>query len=111
MTTPEGRVKKACRRYLHEIGCYRFSPVQMGYGTRTLDDLVCWRGRFIGIEYKRAGGVQKGHQHLTALQITTAGGIALLIENVDQLIEYFQMLEPGMFRASEALRCDPDAAP
>lgn len=95
MATPEAKVKAACRKYLDEIGCYRFSPVPTGYGKRTLDDLVCWRGRFIGVEYKRVGGKEKAHQKLTANQITAAGGLTLLIESVEGLEHIFEMLAMG----------------
>ena len=90
--TPEGRVKKACRKYLRDIGCYVFSPVQMGYGTRTLDDLVCWRGRFIAIEYKAPGKEPTAHQALTAEQITAAGGITMVIDSFEKLKSQFEIL-------------------
>lgn len=99
--TPEGKVKKACRAFLREKGCYVFSPVNMGYGTRTLDDLVCWRGRFISIEYKRPdGGATKAHQFDSAKNITTAGGIALRVSSLEELKQYFDMLELNRQRGS-----------
>lgn len=51
----EAHVKAAVKAYLKEIGAYYFMPVQMGYGSTTLDFLVCHKGRFYGIETKRPG--------------------------------------------------------
>ena len=50
---PEAKLKLECRAWLRSIGAYVFSPVQMGMGTTTVDDLVCIRGLFLGVEYKR----------------------------------------------------------
>lgn len=91
--TPEGRVKKACRVFLRDKGCYIFSPVQTGYGAPTLDDLVCWRGRFLAIEYKALGKAMTPRQRQTELAITAAGGTTFTICALSELIEIFEMLE------------------
>lgn len=94
MATPESKVKKAVKRILKERGCYFFMPVQMGYGMRSVDFLVCWRGRFLGIECKRAGVTEASKfQQQTLNEITVAGGIAVTINDPCQLIELFLVLE------------------
>ena len=86
--TPEGKVKKECRAYLRRIGCYVFSPVQMGYGASTIDDLVCYRGHFVGIEYKAPGiNVPTDRQDAVMNQIIAAGGTAILINNFPALVD------------------------
>ena len=87
MITPEGRVKKKVRDYLKSIGCYYFSPVQMGLGTTTLDDLCCIGGKFVGIEYKAEGKIPTPRQQLTMSQIRRAGGIAVWGDTSDRVIE------------------------
>lgn len=80
--TPEGRVKKMVKSALNTLGadCWRFMPVQSGFGSVALDFLICIKGRFVAIETKWPPG--KG---LTPLQegtkaaIEAAGGIVLVV--------------------------------
>ncbi|MDE2100313.1 MAG: hypothetical protein KGL39_23885 [Patescibacteria group bacterium] len=92
MLTPEGRTKKKVREKLRAMGGYVFSPVQMGMGATTLDDLCCIGGRFVGIEYKAPGGVPTKRQLLTMKQIRDAGGIALWGDSVEGIMEELKMM-------------------
>jgi len=85
--TPESRVKKPVRDFIKAIGGYRFSPVQMGLGATTLDDLCCIKGRFVGIEYKAFGKVPTPRQKLTMSEIRRAGGIAIWGDSPEWVIE------------------------
>ena len=87
MQTPESAVKKKVRNYLSAIGAYRFSPVQMGIGSPTLDDLCCLSGTFLGIEYKADGKAPTPRQLLTMSQIRDAGGVALWGDDADKIID------------------------
>lgn len=94
MATSESRVKKGVKAILKSKGCYFFMPVQMGYGMPSVDFLVCWRGRFIAIETKAIGvKVVTARQQLTMNEITAAGGITLLVNDLQQLLDLFEMLE------------------
>ena len=81
--TPEGKVKADIKAYLNTIGAYYFMPVQTGYGKRTLDFLVCWKGKFYGIEAKRPGMDATKFQRLIIAEIERAGGEAFVADNVD----------------------------
>lgn len=83
MKTPEARLKTYCRKRLREMGAYVFSPVQMGYGMPTLDDLCCINGKFVGIEYKQEGKEPTKRQTLTIEQMQAAGGIAFWCDSVE----------------------------
>lgn len=85
--TPEGLVKKPVRAYIKAIGGYRFSPVQMGLGATTLDDLCCIAGKFVGIEYKALGKTPTPRQRLTITEIRRAGGIAIWGDSSEWIIE------------------------
>ena len=87
MKTPEAYTRDPVRKYLKGIGAYRFSPVQMGLGATTLDDLVCIGGRFVGVEYKKEGAVPTARQELTMREIRKAGGIAIWGDNAESIIE------------------------
>jgi hypothetical protein len=54
--TPEGRVKAKIKDYLKTTGCWWYMPVQNGMGVMGIPDfIVCYRGRFVGIECKAPG--------------------------------------------------------
>lgn len=93
MKTPEGYVKDTVRKYLKSIGAYRFSPVQMGIGSPTLDDLCCIGGKFVAIEYKREGKgkVPTPRQNLTMGEVRRAGGITVWGDTSEHIIEQLKM--------------------
>ena len=81
--TPEGKVKAAVKKVLLERGAYFFMPVQMGYGKRTVDFLVCLDGRFIAIETKRKTEKARTFQEEILKEIRAAGGLTFVIDSVD----------------------------
>lgn len=73
--TPEGLVKRELRKLLKEIGAYAHWPVPVGYGRSTLDALICYRGRFYGVECKREGvGKPTDRQACVMREIAEAEG-------------------------------------
>lgn len=88
--TPEGRVKTAVRRVLKEMGIWHFSPVSNGMGVHGIPDIICcWQGRFLGLEIK-APGKRANTSALQDIQleaIRKAGGVAVVIDDVEQLKE------------------------
>jgi hypothetical protein len=87
--TPEGRVKAKVNKMLAEFGsdCWRFMPVQSGYGTPALDYLLCFRGHFVAIETKKAGEDLTPLQKSTRRDMWGAGGIVLRVCNDVELEE------------------------
>ncbi len=83
--TPEGKVKKAVKQVLDEVGAYYVMYVPVGYGANkgTPDFLVCHQGRFIGIETKAGKGTTTALQELAMEKIRTAGGSAWVIREDD----------------------------
>lgn len=81
--TPEGRVKAKVNKALKTLGleCWRFMPVQSGYGTPALDYLLCIKGRFVALETKKPGGKLTPLQEGTKAAIEAAGGIVLIIQD------------------------------
>ena len=98
MKTPEGKVKDAVKKYLDSVGAYWFMPVQTGYGTTTLDFLICYKGVFIGVETKSPTVELKGNvrQRLIIKKIQAAGGCALVIHDVEQLKHYIERLDKAL---------------
>jgi len=79
--TPEGRVKKMVKKALDTLGgdCWRFMPVQTGFGSPALDFLLSIRGRFVAIETKAPGKKLTPLQEGTKAAIEKAGGIVLIV--------------------------------
>lgn len=79
--TPEGRVKNMVKKALTKLGddCWRFMPVQSGYGSVALDFLIAYRGRFIAIETKAPGKTLTPLQESTKAAIEAAGGLVFVV--------------------------------
>lgn len=83
-TTPEGKVKKGVRQVLDKLGAYYMMPVTNGYGRQGAPDfLVCYRGKFFGIETKAGKGKLTALQELNLKRIVEAGGVALVVREED----------------------------
>jgi len=78
--TPEAKVKKAIRKILDEYKAYYSMPIGSGYGNSgTPDFLVCYKGRFIGIEAKAGENKPTTLQYDNLHRIQQTGGIPLVI--------------------------------
>ena len=88
--TPEGKVKAEIKRYLKARGAYFFMPVQTGYGSTSLDFLVCLNGRFIGIEAKSLIGQPTPRQLAVMREIMATGGFAMLARSAYDVDHAFQ---------------------
>jgi hypothetical protein len=90
--TPEGKVKTAIKKILKNSGAYFAMPSTGGYGSSgTPDFLVCYKGKFIGIEAKTRGNLPTLLQTKNLVEIEYAGGLAIVIneDNIDQLERIF----------------------
>lgn len=94
--TPEGKVKaavkKICKQY---VNVHFIMIVPGGFGTAGVHDfLICANGRFISVECKATEDDDATPLQVAfATEVTTAGGIALLIHarNLDLLNSYLMM--------------------
>lgn len=94
MSTPESKVKSAIKKVLDSMdSCYYFMPVQMGMGSRTLDFLVCYKGKFFGIEAKAPDGKPTKLQELCMINIAGAGGHATALYGVKDVFGLRHWLE------------------
>ena len=91
--TPEKRVKDKVVAQLKALGAYYFYPVTGGFGASGVPDIiVCYKGRFFGLECKANGNKPTPLQQLNIDKINSAGGIALVI-NEDNMNEVKTILE------------------
>lgn len=94
--TPERKVKDKVRKVLADLNAYYAMPIGTGYGNAGVPDfLVCYQGRFIGIECKAQGNKPTALQLKNFKDIESAGGTVWLIDesNVDSL---FTLLTEGV---------------
>lgn len=81
----ERDVIAAIRRYLASLGSDVFFFKEHGgpYGTAGVPDIICcYKGRFLGLEAKLAGGRLTELQQRMIEKINRAGGIARRVESV-----------------------------
>lgn len=78
MKTPEAKEKEKVIRYLDEIGAWHFAPSMFGAGRNGIPDrVVCYRGKFIGIEIKAGENKPTPWQERCLREIVEAGGVAI----------------------------------
>lgn len=88
MTTPENKVKNACKKELKSRDIWYYMPVQNGMGVVGIPDIIgCWNGWFVGIETKAPGKMANvtPNQKMRLAEIEKAGGLALVIDDVEVL--------------------------
>ena len=90
MLTPERKVKDKVKKVLKELGAYYAMPATGGYGSSGVPDfLVCYRGRFFGLECKANGGKTTALQEKNLEDIRKNHGVAFVVgeHNVGNLRE------------------------
>lgn len=88
MATPESKVKAKVKKVLEQLGAYYAMPIGTGFGNAGVPDfLVCYQGRFIGIECKAGGNTPTKLQEYNMVRIWKSGGVAIVVneDNVDNL--------------------------
>lgn len=95
--TPEAKVKARVTKLLKERGAYYAMPVAGGFGNAGVPDiLVCYKGRFVGIECKAGKGQTTALQDKHLQDIRNAGGEALVVrEDITNLIELLDRIDSG----------------
>lgn len=82
--TPEAKVKKQIRAILDEHNVYYAMPIGTGYGNSGVPDfLCCVAGHFLAIEAKAGKGQTTALQDAHIEKIRTAGGLALVVNEVN----------------------------
>lgn len=110
MATPEELVKRDVHKYLHSIGCVRagstknkwparvrgwyYMPMKgVAMGVNGIPDFVgCLDGRMFAIETKAKGKLRSisANQQARLEEIAAAGGIAVVVDDVQQLISVLE---------------------
>ena len=96
--TPEAKVKKKIVAVLKQHKAYFFYPVTGGYGRSGVPDIiVCYNGRFIGIECKAGTNKPTPLQEKNLKDIQAAGGVSLVVneDNISTVGEILQHLSNG----------------
>lgn len=93
--TPEKKVKNKVVALLKEVGAYYFYPVTSGYGASGVPDIiVCYRGRFMGIECKAGKNKPTKLQEHNLELIAKAGGVSLVIneDNIQEVSTWLNII-------------------
>lgn len=96
MATPEVKVKSKVKAVLKNLGAYYVMPVTGGYGNSGAPDfLVCYKGRFIGIECKAGRNKPTALQEKNLREIEDAGGSALVI-NEENVVDVLLLINKSL---------------
>ena len=98
VATPESKVKKKVHALLRERGAYAVNYIGGAYANNgTPDILVCFCGRFIGIECKAGKGKPTALQIKNLRDIDHAGGLSLVVNetNLEYLTECLDAIKAG----------------
>lgn len=98
VATPESKVKKKVHATLRERGAYAVNYIGGAYANNgTPDILVCFCGKFIGIECKSGRGRPTALQIKNLRDIDHAGGLSLVINetNLEYLTECLDAIKTG----------------
>jgi hypothetical protein len=87
-TTPEGKVKAKLAAMLKANKVWYFFPANNGFGKAGIPDVIlCWYGRFIGVEVKSARGKPTDLQLHVGAQIQDAGGKWFLVRSESDIAQ------------------------
>ena len=97
--TPEGKVKDRVKKLLVQYGAYYYMPMQNGMGRVGVPDIVACMpspvgGLFVAIETKAPGKRNNttANQNREIDWIKRTGGVALVVDDAEQLKEVFDRL-------------------
>jgi Holliday junction resolvase len=103
MATPESKVKKKVYELIDQYGdkAYRITPTTGGYGSSGAPDIVvCFHGRYIGIECKAGKGKPTALQMKNLQNIVKAGGYAYIVN--ERSIGIFSLILSGILSKPNA---------
>lgn len=92
----EKSVENKIKKYLFSKGIYHFKVHGSKFMVKGIPDLVCChKGKFLGIEVKRPGNLsgQSKEQEVHERNILKSGGIYLLVDDVNDVINYIESME------------------
>jgi len=83
----ESDIVAAIKRYLITVeGCFFWKEHGGMYGTAGIPDLIlCYKGRFVGLEVKTDEGKPTKLQEATIRKIKACGGIAVVVRSVAEV--------------------------
>lgn len=98
----ESRIKADIHKALKMRGAYWAPIIQGSYGKPGDPDMVvCYRGRFIGMEGKTHVGRLSPVQELRGRQIEASGGIFAVVRSVDDAMRVLDAVDMEVDACSE----------
>ena len=91
--TPEGAVKAKGVDIFEKYKAYYFFPPSNGYGRAGIPDaIVCFKGKFLAVEFKAGYNKTSPLQEREIAAIRKAGGEAMVVreDTLDQLEAWFK---------------------
>lgn len=94
----EREITHSIKSLLSQFGIWHFKHFGGLYAPKGIPDIIgCYKGQFIGIEIKVAGGRVSPDQERVLQNINDAGGIAFVARSVDEVIEKLNLKRGLLF--------------
>ena len=91
----EKRFENQVKQYLDSIGAWYLKTISNGYQRAGIPDLlICYKGRFLGVELKAKKGKATPLQKYELKQIRQSGGLAFVLYPDD--FDWFKQLMEGL---------------
>jgi len=94
--TPEAKVKAKVKKILNDMGAYYCMPIGVGYGNSGVPDfIVCYQGKFVGIECKAGKNEPTALQVSNMAKINNSGGHTMVVNerNVEDVRNFLEVLK------------------
>ncbi len=96
---PEGRLVKRIKAYVKGKGgrCFNIHGGDNPYQEVGIPDLlICYRGRFVGLEVKQPGEEPTAKQKQVLHEIEAAGGRAVAVTTVEEVVDLLAKIDKGV---------------
>lgn len=91
--TIEKQIENQIKRYLDSLGVWYMKVHGSMYQKAGVPDIICCiKGKFIGIEVKRPGGIVSPLQQFNINEIHRSGGVAFVAYSVEDVRQQFDAL-------------------
>lgn len=92
--TPEGQIKKDIDAYLDSVpGLFHYRAPGGAYGRPGIPDIIiCYKGRFVGMEVKTPEGRVSGFQKTVGAEIEGCGGVWVVVRSVEDAMDAIEAL-------------------
>ena len=93
MSALESRLDAAIKKFCLSKGAFHIKTHGSSFSAGLPDHIICYKGKYIGLEAKAAGGVVAPLQYAKLRKIQLSGGIGEVVYNMRPVEAIFQSID------------------